>query len=100
DIIDYELILSIVKYVCQIRSGHILVFLPSPDEISIMADIILSRNFSNEFGIEIHAILNPTSWSLINNDRLRLLILCDASCEIGVPFRNISCVIDTGITLE
>ncbi len=29
-----------------------------------------------------------------------LKILCDASCETGVPFRNISCVIDTGITLE
>jgi hypothetical protein len=27
-------------------------------------------------------------------------ILCDASCETGVPFHNISCVIDTGITLE
>ncbi|CAF0759451.1 unnamed protein product [Rotaria sordida] len=100
DIIDYELILSIVKRVCQIRSGHILVFLPSLDEISTMADLVLNTNFSNEFQIEVHTILNSTSWSLMNNDCLRLLILCDASCETGVPFRNISCVIDTGITLE
>ncbi|CAF3326176.1 unnamed protein product [Rotaria socialis] len=100
DVIDYELILSIIKYMCQIQSGHILVFLPGPDEISIFTDLILSTNFSNEFAIEVHAILNTTSWPFINNDRSRLLILCDASCETGVPFRNICCVIDTGITLE
>jgi hypothetical protein len=56
EIIDYQLILSVVKYVCQRRAGrlkidcrivedldifkgHILVFLPGPDEISIMKDL-------------------------------------------------------------
>lgn len=65
DNIDYELILSIVKYVCQTRPGifnindlinnqhyfslgHIVVFLPSPDEISTMIDLISKKNFLKE----------------------------------------------------
>ncbi|CAF0945614.1 unnamed protein product [Adineta steineri] len=100
DLIDYQLILSVVKYICQIQSGHILVYLPGLDEIYIMNDLLLISNISNEFKIDIHMILNSSSWSLINNNSSRLLILCDANCETGIPFRNITCVIDTGITLE
>jgi HrpA-like RNA helicase len=61
EVIDYQLILSVVKYVCQIRAGrrhilmnrfleilffqgHILVFLPGPEEISTMNDIVLNSN--------------------------------------------------------
>lgn len=38
--------------------------------------------------------------ALIPQNYLSFQILCDAHCETGVPFRNINCVIDTGITLE
>ena len=58
EIIDYQLIFSVIKYVCQRRPGklkinemisilslgHILVFLPGPDEISIMNDLCSNLN--------------------------------------------------------
>ncbi|CAF0814360.1 unnamed protein product [Adineta ricciae] len=100
EVIDYQLILAVVKYICKMRTEHILIFLPGPDEISVMNDLCLNSNLSKEFGIEVHRIWNSSSWLVMNNNSSRLLILCDANCETGVPFRNICCVIDTGITLE
>lgn len=98
DIIDYELIFKIIRYICQRPiPTHILVFLPGCDEIFEMKEFIEN---SNEFQVEVCVIQTSSSWSMINFNHSRLVILCDANCETGVPFHTINFIIDTGIAFE
>lgn len=99
---------------------HIVVFLPGTEEILFFNDFLTKFFEKIDFNIEIYPMIDSlSSWPLKTNENQSkfivssnrfenakrksfcfLQILCDKSCETDLPFLNIGCVIDTGITSE